>query len=721
MGLLEDKTQYDNMVKTLGPDHPDTLNAKKKLRETQMGIASGITSVATTGMSVASEFIDPNNADGTLNTNKEALKTGLQTAAAGATAGAAFGPIGSGVGAAVGFIGGSLFGKNKARVENARLERIKTREDAKKFTKSLSLNSDKEDAMFNANKPQYLAKGGTVKGGGDDDLLNKKGRERDTALRKAQEKLTLALQKKYPNIPMADFIKQYAADNYDANKLEEYSLLFEKQYGKTYLTPEEMQATLGKEEYAKYQNNLKDHISSKWGSNKNVKGELEQAIADESTAFGPRHMMGRYAWNNVRNGGGPYGAMNSKEFNPSGRVFGKEGVDVNDANVKSESFVIPATNNPELKDTVKKIARIANIDKPLVKSNDKGDVNVKLSNDELVIAPEKVNELEQSGIDLNAVKDSINAEKKKGTKMKSKRTYLTKFDDGGFVRKSRFKPLTTEEERKLKEAENLDLLAEKIGIRSNAKFLKRKTTGIKMDKKTSKGSPDEENSLTKDPFKSENNGIFDKITAGLQTVGGIAGVINNERAYRRNLREQQKVAETSAAEEAATIHTAAVEKKAAIEIGFKDTRNTIERLRRGSMKDLAKNSLTASEFSQNYSQTAAALADKVGDANNQKTSQILNIKGDATSQLRDVIRSGKQDRLNVLSSENELNAANMTKSALLQKAGIDNMVSSIKQERNERIRKRKMNQLLQFAKENNISLRQLGYITDEDVANLGGN
>jgi hypothetical protein len=739
MALLEEKTQYDNMVKTLGADHPDTIAAKQKLRAKQMGIASAVT----TGTTMATEFIDPNREDGTVNTKQAMAKSALTMGAQGAAAGMAFGPVGALVGGGLGAIGGALFGKKSANAQNRRVRNA----NLKAFSKKISFAADKEESLFNSNAPQYLSKGGEVKKG-KDEILDSEGRKRDTLLRKAQEKLTLALQKKYPNIPMADFIKRYGSEDYDSRKIEDYAVAFEGQYGKTYLTPEEMKAVLGAEEYSKYQNNLKLHLKSQWGSVKNVNGELEQKIAAESTSFGPRHMLGRYAWNDLRNGGGPYGAMNNPEFNPSGWVYGKKGKDVNTAKVTDQSFVIPATDNPKLNDTVEKIARVAGIDKSLQKNNNKGNTEVKLTKDELVVSPEKVQELQQKGIDLTAVKDSINADKEKGKTMKPTRKYLGKFAKGGLVKTQ--KEIDDELLRiKLglpsanlkgvsdprmsginirKNDSKKRLLKSDVNTIGDSEFVKKSidvtkapiTVGEKKKPTKSSDKSTSESTTTTDPFASDSNYKTDRIIATMQSVAGIAGQIKNEQAVRRNFRQQQNVADKAKAEEEGAIFASAAEKRAAIETGFKDTRNTIERLKKGSMKDLAKNSLTTAEFGANYAQTAAALGDKVGDANLAKTSAILNVQGDATSQIRDTIRSAKQDDLNRLSTENGLNSAKLTQSALLQKAGIDNLLSSIKQERNETIRKRKMNQLLKFAKDNNLSLRQLGYINDEDVANLGG-
>ena len=159
MALLEEKTQYDNMVKTLGADHPDTIAAKQKLRAKQMGIASAVT----TGTTMATEFIDPNREDGTVNTKQATAKSALTMGAQGAAAGMAFGPVGALVGGGLGAIGGALFGKKSANAQNRRVRNA----NLKAFSKKISFAADEEESLFNANTPQYLSKGGGVKKGGD--------------------------------------------------------------------------------------------------------------------------------------------------------------------------------------------------------------------------------------------------------------------------------------------------------------------------------------------------------------------------------------------------------------------------------------------------------------------------------------------------------------------------------------------------------------------------
>ena len=692
------------------------IETEDQKRLKQLRIASMISG----GASMASEFIDPTRDDGSMNVNKTAGKTALQMGGQGAAIGMAFGPIGGAIGAGVGALAGGLLGKSQAKKENDAIDLAKK----KKINLNMSFANDQQEADFNGQTPLYMSKGGKVPKNGEtidaDPQLHLR-------LRAYQARLTKAYNDKFGDkINVKDTLTKFATKkDFDRRNLDKYANDIISSSNDYALTADDIKAVLGKD-YDNYIKDQSEYQKSDWSKNYNtLKGSKEQDASVKDIRFGARQLLERYRFgtNDV-----PYTFLQDKGGFIDGK--GTESSDSNEKKVEPGSFVVPSIKGKpkEVKDVVKKIASSAGVDKTM-KGNDNADGRkVNLSDGELVIPKDKIQlaqlAAQEQGTSLDTIANNINAMKT------AKPTKKDGYYEGKFVIPETLSPDQLEEERRMK----------LYGIDSGIKFKKRlKINRLgqldfnndgKIDLTKQKTYNDkalsESNSTIGEkqsfnPLDEKGDYTSDRVLGGLQAVAGVVGGIRDEAKIRKGFRQQENIVNQAKAEEGAANFATASSKKAAINVGNRDIKNSIDQLRQSSMKDLAKNSMSTQEFGQNYADTASTLADKVSQANNSKTSALLNVDADTLKQTGDIIRSNATARLGIAESENNLNSAKMSQSLLTQKAGIENLMVSIKNEKSDIKRKRMMQNLIAMRKAQGKSLDNESAVTIDDFIKLANN
>jgi hypothetical protein len=610
MTLLKEQQEYDSLFKLFGKDDPRVLAAKDKLRMKQLGIASTISTAA----DMTSQFITPENDDGTINANKAMAKSALSMGAQGAAAGMAFGPWSAAIGGVVGAGTGAVTAKLKADKQNEELKAIRSGNQATK----LSFLNQKEEDEYNASNIQYMKKGGFVKGNGT---------------------------------PTSDSVKA---------KVDTGSFVLPSPGNKTVkLSDGELVIPRNKVAIAEKAANASGTSLDEIRNSINKGRDLSQKKENEYAA----------------------GTDEIKQSRRTKKILKK----------------IEERDKEELKrdeDELKRKKRIEEEAKKLSEISEK-----------IVYTGKPIGNKPPTNEEIDKEIDAL--DKKQGKYKLNENTGKIDNEVVDFV-------LPKLERTYNKNKENLEKSlrdSKKYQINNTSKL----PTGNEIATILNKESKKQQKTSTPNPFFETNDYTTDRVIAGMQGVAGIVGGIKNENAVRRNFNRQKAVSDQATSEENAAVMTAAGEKKAAIETGFRDTRNTIERLRQNSVKDLAKNSLTTQEFGQNYAQTAAALADKVGDANLNKTSALLNVNAESMNSMRDIIRSKKQDDIGLLQTENGLNSAKMTQSANLQKAGVDNLMASLKAEKDTIKRRKMIDSLIAIRKAQGKDITDLALIKDTDI------
>ena len=387
--------------------------------------------------------------------------------------------------------------------------------------------------------------------------------------------------------------------------------------------------------------------------------------------------------------------------------------DSNSMVLEKDSFVIPSIKNIKSKSTGKLVKKIAKaIGESGTAEGSEAGKPVKVSDGELIIPKNKVQIAEavanESGTTLEDIASSINSTRK-GMPKRGKGMFK-----GGYTS---FDALKTKKDVDSinPEVESIEDYINRVKYRKEKKKVdlpSAESLSAENVKPTSKGG--KKQSGDRDFLGEKSDYTFERVLGATQTLSGLIGTMKEESRVRKNLARQDAEVEKAAQEEGAAAFAAKASKRAAIERGFSDSNNSIERLKKKAIKDLAQNSMTTQEFSNNYAQTAAAIADKVGDLNTQKTAAILNNESEALNGVKDIVARRTAGKLTVADRENELSAAKLTQSALLQKSGVQNLISSIQSEKSEVVRRRRMRELIRIAREQGIALDQLAVLKDTD-------
>lgn len=199
-------------------------------------------------------------------------------------------------------------------------------------------------------------------------------------------------------------------------------------------------------------------------------------------------------------------------------------------------------------------------------------------------------------------------------------------------------------------------------------------------------------------------------TALSQVISGLVQKKKSEKEIQKSIDRQEKRLSEQVGQ---NIKTKALKDKN-VNLAFRDTQDTIKRLKQETKKTMLQNARTPQEFSTGMAGVTSALGDTVSKANIEKQIQLNQNEADFSLSNTEAKRE-----LNQLEDQkSSFYLAKAMQGASTAQAGTQNLYDLIEDKRNDARRRRTMNQLIAKARAYGIEIENIGNYSDEDIKQL---